>query len=133
MTEYLIAFNEEWVPEHTDEELSAKSRALRPLVAEMRAAGVLPHFRGIAVHDAWAPYDTFEDVAGHALCGAHVLRELVAVTETGTDPDKTWAQQAIDALLALNEAADAARAAVQDAIDAETAANFIGAYLDCAP
>ncbi|HEX5292023.1 MAG TPA: transposase, partial [Streptosporangiaceae bacterium] len=37
----------------------------------MRAAGVLPHFRGIAVHDAWAPYDTFEDVAGHALCGAH--------------------------------------------------------------
>lgn len=86
----------------------------------MRAAGVLPHFRGIAVHDAWAPYDTFEDVAGHALCGAHVMRELVAVTETGTDLDKAWAQQAIDALLALNEAADAARAAGRDAIDAET-------------
>jgi hypothetical protein len=41
MTEYLIAFNEEWVPEHTDEEIRAKSRALRPLLAEMRAAGVL--------------------------------------------------------------------------------------------
>ena len=41
MTEYLIAFNEEWVPEHTDEEIEAKSRALRPLVAEMKAAGVL--------------------------------------------------------------------------------------------
>ena len=86
----------------------------------MKAAGVLPHFRGIAVHDAWAPYDTFDNVAGHALCGAHVLRELVAVTETGTDLDRTWAQQAIDALLALNEAADAARAAGQDAIDPET-------------
>jgi transposase len=86
----------------------------------MKAAGVLPHFRGIAVHDAWAPYDTFEDVAGHALCGAHVLRELAAVTETGTDPGKTWAQQAIDALLALNKAADAARAAGRDAIAAET-------------
>jgi transposase len=86
----------------------------------MRAAGVLPHFRGIAVHGAWAPYDTFEDVAGHALCGAHVLRELVAVTETGTDLDKAWAQQAIDALLALDEAAEAARAAGRDAIDAET-------------
>jgi transposase len=86
----------------------------------MKAAGVLPHFRGIAVHDAWAPYDTFEDVAGHALCGAHVLRELVAVTETGTDLDRTWAQQAIDALLALNEAAEAARTAGQAAIDAET-------------
>ena len=51
----------------------------------MKAAGVLPHFAGIAVHDAWAPYDTFGNVAGHALCGAHVLRELVAVAETGTD------------------------------------------------
>ena len=86
----------------------------------MKAAGALPRFAGIAVHDAWAPYDTFGGVAGHALCGAHVLRELVAVTETGADLDKTWAQQAIDALLALNEAAEAARAAGQDAIDAET-------------
>lgn len=41
MAEYLIAFNDEWVPEHTLEELRAKSRGLRPLLAEMRAAGVL--------------------------------------------------------------------------------------------
>jgi hypothetical protein len=41
MTEYLIAFNDEWVPDHTDEELLGKSRALRPLIAEMKAAGVL--------------------------------------------------------------------------------------------
>jgi hypothetical protein len=41
MAEYLIAFNEEWVPEHTDEEILEKSRALQPLVAEMKAAGVL--------------------------------------------------------------------------------------------
>ena len=41
MTEYLIAFNDEWVPEHTDDELRDKSRALRPLLAQMRAAGVL--------------------------------------------------------------------------------------------
>jgi hypothetical protein len=86
----------------------------------MKAAGVLPFFRGIAVHDAWAPYDTFDDVAGHALCGAHVLRELVAVTETGTGLGRAWAQQAIDALLDLDEAAGAARAAGQDAIDPET-------------
>ena len=41
MTEYLIAFNGEWVPDHTVEELREKSKALRPLVAEMKAAGVL--------------------------------------------------------------------------------------------
>jgi transposase len=98
----------------------------------MKAAGVLPSFAGIAVHDAWAPYDTFGNVAGHALCGAHVLRELVAVAETGTDLDKTWAQQAIDALIALNEAADAARAAGQAAIDPETRAKHEDWYRQAA-
>lgn len=48
-------------------------------------AGVLPAFGGIACHDAWTPYDCCQDLAGHALCGAHVLRELVAVTETGSE------------------------------------------------
>jgi hypothetical protein len=41
MAEYLIAFNAEWVPDHTIEELREKSRTLRPLIAEMKAAGVL--------------------------------------------------------------------------------------------
>jgi hypothetical protein len=41
MTEYLIAFNDEWVPDLTDDDLRETSRAVRALVAEMRAAGVL--------------------------------------------------------------------------------------------
>ena len=41
MPEYLIAFNDTWVPDHTDEELRGKSQAVRALVAEMKAAGVL--------------------------------------------------------------------------------------------
>jgi transposase len=98
----------------------------------MKAAGVLPFFTGIAVHDAWKPYDTFANVAGHALCGAHVLRELVAVTETGTALDQTWAQQAIDALLALNGAAEAARTAGQAAIDPETRKKHQDWYRDAA-
>lgn len=67
-----------------------------------------PWFAGIACHDAWKPYDGFPDVAGHALCNAHLLRELAAVTETGTADDVIWARQAIDALLELKETADAA-------------------------
>jgi hypothetical protein len=81
------------------------------------AAWVLPFFTGIAVHDAWKPYDTFGNVAGHALCGAHRLREFVAVTETGTDLDKAWALQAIDALPAMDEAAEAARVGGKTAVD----------------
>ena len=41
MPEYLIAFNDQWVPDHTDEQLQDKARTVRTLVAEMRAAGVL--------------------------------------------------------------------------------------------
>jgi hypothetical protein len=41
MTEYLITFNDEWVPDQTDEELLEKSKAVKSLVEEMKEAGVL--------------------------------------------------------------------------------------------
>jgi hypothetical protein len=41
MTEYLIAFNNEWVPDLTDEDLRKASKAVSALRAEMKAAGVL--------------------------------------------------------------------------------------------
>jgi hypothetical protein len=78
----------------------------------MDAMGILPSFAGVAVHDAWGPYDTYTD-AEHSLCGAHLLRELVAVTETGSDGSrgtKAMAQQAIDALLTLKKLAQDAHA-----------------------
>ena len=98
----------------------------------MDAAGVLPAFGGIACHDAWAPYDCYDGAAGHALCCAHVLRELTAVTETGTDSDVIWAGQAIDALLALKKAADAARAQGPGVISAETLEEHAGWFRQAA-
>lgn len=78
----------------------------------MDAARVLPRFTGTAVHDAWAPYDSYPQLT-HALCNAHVQRELVAVIEYHnahpTVPDIEswcWAQQVIDSLLALKDLAD---------------------------
>jgi hypothetical protein len=49
MTEYLIAFNDEWVPDHTVEELREKSKATRALIAEMKAAGVFIFTGGLDV------------------------------------------------------------------------------------
>jgi transposase len=77
--------------------------------AAMDAAGVLPAFIGTAVHDAWAPYDTYAR-ATHALCNAHVLRELVYVTDTATGEVADLAGQAINALTALWRLVAAARA-----------------------
>ena len=41
MAEYLIAFNDGWVPELTAEQLAEASSRTKPLVAEMEAAGIL--------------------------------------------------------------------------------------------
>ena len=41
MTEYLISFNDEWVREHTPEELREKSKTSHALMDEMEAEGVL--------------------------------------------------------------------------------------------
>jgi hypothetical protein len=49
VTEYVIAFNHEWVPDHTDEELSEKSVAVRALVAEMQEAGVFIFAGGVDI------------------------------------------------------------------------------------
>lgn len=82
----------------------------------MNAGGVLPGFAGIAVHDAWAPYDCYAE-ATHALCCAHLLRELIAAGEL--DPRATWAEQGIRALLSLKTAAEAALAVGHDHIAAD--------------
>ena len=47
MTEYLLAFNAEWVPDHTDEEMAERSKAVRALRAEMKDAGVLVFLGGL--------------------------------------------------------------------------------------
>jgi hypothetical protein len=47
MTEYLIAFNDEWVPDYTAEEFGRIATATNELREEMRAAGVLVFTGGL--------------------------------------------------------------------------------------
>ncbi len=72
--------------------------------------GVLPKLTGTAVHDALSVYDGENYLAArHALCGAHIARELTAAAES--QPDQAWPHAALDALHALNQAAHDARTA----------------------
>jgi transposase len=86
-------------------------------VEAMNAAGVLPDFTGVAMHDAWTPYDTYTQ-ARHAPCNAHLLRELQAAIDTWPDDGSwCWAAQARTALLDLKAAVDTAKAAGQTSLD----------------
>ena len=87
----------------------------RAAVAEFE---VLPAFRGTVVHDALSVYDAYPQ-ARHALCGAHLARELVAAAEA--DPDQVWPEQALRALHTLNAAAHQARDQQLPAIPPEIA------------
>ena len=66
----------------------------------MNAGGVLPHFKGIAVHDCWAPYWKYTDIV-HALCCAHLLRELIGIEENY--PEQRWASLFKMLLLAMKK------------------------------
>jgi hypothetical protein len=91
----------------------------------MNAGGVLPGFTGIAMHDAWAPYDCYTE-ATHALCCAQLLRELIAAGEL--DPRATWAEQAIQALLSLKTAAEAALVIGHDHLASDVLASGVASF-----
>jgi transposase len=87
--------------------------------AAMREIGVVDGYRGVLVRDALASYDAVAPDAEHALCGAHLLRELNAVSEFLArypehrgHPGWDWAEQAARALLDVKTARDRSPAQV---------------------
>jgi transposase len=91
-------------------------------------AGVLARFTGVAVHDAWAPYDTYPD-PGHQLCCAHALRELQGVADLAApESDWCWAGQAADALVAVQNLVADAVAAGASTLDENALATQLQLY-----
>ena len=73
--------------------------------AGMEQCGVLTEFQGIAVHDCWASYWHYSDIQ-HAVCCAHLLRELTGIDEN--HPEQKWASAFIDLLLEMKKVKDEA-------------------------
>lgn len=95
-------------------------------------AGVLTRFIGVAVHDAWAPYDTYLD-PDHQLCCAHALRELAGVADTApADGQRCWAVQARDALVAMQRLVTEAIAAGADDLDPDALAEQLQLFRSAA-
>lgn len=68
--------------------------------AAMDEIGIIPDYRGIMIHDCWKPYFKYEK-AEHALCCAHILRELVYAEEV---KHQQWAKPLRELLCEMLEA-----------------------------
>jgi len=65
---------------------------------------ILPRFRGTMIHDFWAPY--FRYPSRHALCNAHLLRELKGITE---NYHQNWSEQMYNLIREIKGAVDEIR------------------------
>lgn len=89
----------------------------------MDAAGVLPDFTGVAVHDGLVAYRRYN--VTHALCAAHHLRELAGIAEaTGQD----WPVDLADLLVAAHVGVETAKASGKTALPARRLAALTRRY-----
>jgi len=67
--------------------------------------GILPLFKGTAVHDFWRTYLTYD--CSHAFCCAHILRELIFLEE---EEGEVWAGKMKELLIDAHDAVKKAKA-----------------------
>jgi transposase len=90
------------------------------------AGGVLAEFTGVLVRDGYAGYEHLKAV--HAWCGAHLLRDLRALSDA--DPDgQLWALAMATTLLDANHAAHHAREHGADRLDKAALRTIRSRYL----
>ena len=85
----------------------------------MDAIGLLPDFKGIAVHDGLSSYAQYDCL--HSLCNAHHLRELIFIVE---EFKQKWAQDLLNLLVKMNQAVNLAKSNGMEFLDAAEIAAF---------
>ncbi|PYS76440.1 MAG: IS66 family transposase [Acidobacteria bacterium] len=88
--------------------------------------GILPEYRGTCVHDGWLSY-TFYPKCRHALCGAHLLRELTYFEEL-SEETRVWATPLKELLLEMKAEAERACVAGGQQLTAEQRTELTASY-----
>jgi transposase len=92
----------------------------------MVEVGILPQFKGTLVRDGYLSYSRFERCR-HALCNAHLLRDLLFVEEL-SPAQKAWTKPLASLLIQIKEAAEKARAAGEHQLSEQTKGDFHRRY-----
>lgn len=92
--------------------------------AAIEKIGILPRFRGTAIHDRWSPYFQYEKCR-HGLCGSHLLRDLRFIME---QEKESWAKSMRRLLCKMNHAVKGAKAKGQARFNAPTLEYWEGRY-----
>jgi transposase len=115
-----------WVHAARTDELTLYTVSKRRGVQAMNDAGVLPALSTdtVLVHDFWSPYWTFD--VTHAVCGAHLGRELVAAGEVDGQAD--WAGGLDRLLREINRSTITARGLDAAGLDEELLTSYQRRY-----
>jgi transposase len=89
----------------------------------MEAIGILPVFKGVAVHDCMKSYWTYPCL--HALCNAHLLRELAGILE---NTGQGWAKRMIALLVEMKEVVEKYRQGARERLKAYYGEKFSRVY-----
>ena len=119
-----VARHLEWVHVASTARLTHLAHHPRRGRVALTDIGLLPGFAGTSVHDAYSSYRDFGS-GRHALCNAHVLRELCGCWERD---QQTWAQRLSAWLRAVLHAKQAAQAAGETAFPPEFLARMVAGY-----
>ncbi len=116
-----------WVHNASNEHFTYLSLEEKRGTKGMDSSGILPEFNGIAVHDCWKSYWSYTTIT-HAICCAHLLRELTGVFEN--HPEQSWADKMKQLLLRMKKARDKAVASGKGCLSYYYLHNFDMEY-DC--
>jgi transposase len=94
--------------------------------AAMDEIGILPRYRGTCMHDGWLSY-TFYPKCRHALCGAHLLRELINFEEL-SEETKAWATPLKELLLEMKGEAERVFGEGEKQLSAERRVELTASY-----
>ena len=118
-----VAGHTDWLHVASTASLTFFARHAKRGREAMTAIGLLPVFKGTAVHDGLGAY--FRYGCGHALCNVHLLRDLTAVSESTR---QRWPQGLTDLLLKIKASVAHAQAAGHQQLTPRQIKSFTGQY-----